>query len=248
MRIQNLVKDCMLSDFVIENEFYIKITIAFAVGSTAVNFFSYIFSYIGTICIYFVNVIFNKVSFWLFKRRYSKYFNDISIKEFNSNESRKYIIGCHGRSKYSVPMTDIIDYSKSLVMTVDINPHVKPHLVCDLSTETALTEFKKKSVDAVALFLCTCCTEKVSKNMALFKNISDILKENGELIIIKANEMMRISDKQSDYNEIIENYFVESHNMTSIGEFFYKDSSCRQSFICTNCMKTNTKINIFKKI
>jgi hypothetical protein len=137
--------------------------------------------YVISIPIYIWYYCWNLYDIYKFNRKYKKYFSDRSVDIFNNNiDGRNILLLCHGRS-YPILHTNLINYEKDEVLTIDIDPKVNPHIISDLSKEDCFKSIPNHSIDIVIFHLCDCCTESVENNTKLAEETLRILKNDGKV-------------------------------------------------------------------
>ena len=123
----------------------------------------------------------NRYNLYLFERKYQRYLADISIDKLsNNNLGRNILMLCHGRN-YPVVHTDIINYDTDLVITVDRDPAVSPHLVTDLSKSKCFGLIPDNSIDIIIYHFCYCHTLQIEANPNICNESYRILKKDGKL-------------------------------------------------------------------
>lgn len=152
----------------------------------------------------------NSYQQYQFKRKYQKYLMDTSIDKLELNkEGRNILLLCHGRN-YPIVHTDLIDYEKDTVITIDISENVSPHIVADLSKYDCFKQIKDKSIDIIVFHTCSCHTTEIENSPNFADECIRILKQRGEMWIASADDMLKV--------EWLEDKFKFVRRMTSKSE------------------------------
>lgn len=119
------------------------------------------------------------------------------------------MLSCHGRN-YPIVHTDLIDYEKDTVITIDISEDVSPHIQVDLSKSDCFKSIRDKSIDIIVFHTCPCHTTEIDNNPHFPTECSRILKEGLEL-------WLACSDQESS-TIWLEEKFMFVRRMTSTSE------------------------------
>lgn len=142
-----------------------------------------------------------------FNNKYKRYLSD---KPLEIKRGRNIIILCYGRD-LQIKYTDIINYKIDNVKTIDIDKHIHPHYVIDLSQKDCLKQFGNKSIDIIICNFCNGCAMDIYSNPFLAGEIFRIIKKDGELWF----DNISPGDYTPSNNYIPPNYIIPVNNTKS---------------------------------